>query len=67
MQIPLEYQLPEKPEEWTTYEVPEEYFAKSKEHEDKIMVARYTFIKPELTFMHIQKVAKLLDQYYFHI
>lgn len=31
------------------------------------MVAKYTFIKPELTFLHMQKVAKLLEQYYFHI
>ena len=31
------------------------------------MVARFTFIKPELTFLHIQKVAKLLEQYYFHV
>ena len=67
MQIPLEYSLPEKPEEWTSYEVPEAYFQQSEEHEDKIMVAKYTFIKPELTFCHIQKVAKLLDQHYFHI
>ena len=67
LQIPLEYTLPEKPEEWTTFEVPAPYYAKSDEHEDKLMVGKYTFIKPELTFLHIQKVAKLLDQYYFHI
>ena len=67
MQIPVEYTLPEKPEEWTTFEVPAPYYAKSDEHEDKLMVGKYTFIKPELTFLHIQKVAKLLDQYYFHI
>lgn len=67
MQIPIEFSLPEKPEGWTNYEVPEAYYAKSDEHEDKIMVAKYTFIKPELTFCHIQKIAKLLDQYYFHI
>lgn len=45
--------MPEKPEEWTTYEVPDAYYEKSEEHEDKIMVAKYTFIKPELTFSHI--------------
>ena len=67
MQIPLDFALPEKPEDWTTYEVPEQYYAKSGEHEDKVMVAKYTFIKPELTYLHMQKVAKLLEQHYFHI
>ena len=67
MQIPLEFSLPERPEDWIEYDVPQEYYAKSDEHEDKIMVAKFTFVKPELTFLHLQKVAKLLDQYYFHI
>lgn len=31
------------------------------------MVAKYTFVKPELTFLHMQKLAKVLEQHYFHI
>lgn len=31
------------------------------------MVAKYTFIKPELTFSHMQRLAKMLEQYYFHV
>ena len=67
MQIPIEHTLPEKPEDWIDYEIPEAYFTKSDQHEDKIMVAKFTFIKPELTFAHIQKLANLLEQYYFHV
>ena len=67
MQIPLEHILPDKPEEWTSFELPDKYYEYSAEHEDKIMVAKYTFVKPELTYLHLQKVAKLLDQHYFHI
>ena len=61
MQIPLDFTLPEKPEDWIDYELPEQYYAKSDQHEDKIMVAKYTFIKPELTFAHMQKLAKMLE------
>lgn len=53
MQVPSEFSLPEKPEEWSTYKLPDQYFTHSDEHEDKIMVARFTFVKPELTFMHL--------------
>jgi hypothetical protein len=31
------------------------------------MVSKYTFIKPELTFLHLRKVATVLDEHYFHI
>ena len=61
MQVPIEFTLPEKPEEWTNYALPNDYYLKSNEHEDKIMVAKYTFVKPELTFLHMQKLAKVLE------
>jgi len=67
MQVPLEHSLPEKPEDWVNFEVPGEYYTRSTEHEDKIMVAKYTFVKPELTFLHLKKVATLLEEHYFHI
>ena len=67
MQVPLEHSLPEKPEDWAGFEVPGAYYTRSGEHEDKIMVAKYTFVKPELTFLHLSKVAALLEAHYFHI
>ena len=36
-------------------------------HEDKIMVAKWTFLKPELTFLHLKKVAELLESHYFSV
>ena len=67
MQIPLEFKLPDKPEDWINFEVPKEYYTRSAEHEDKIMVAKFTFVKPELTFLHLKKVATLLEDHYFHV
>ena len=67
MQIPLDFKLPEKPEDWVNFEVPKEYYTKSAEHEDKIMVAKFTFVKPELTFLHLKKIATLLEEHYFHV
>ena len=31
------------------------------------MVAKWTFIKPELTFFHLQNVYQLLEDHYFTI
>ena len=31
------------------------------------MVAKFTFVKPELTFLHLKKVAALLEDHYFHV
>jgi hypothetical protein len=31
------------------------------------MVAKWTFVKPELTYLHLQKVADLLEQHYFSV
>lgn len=57
--------MPEKPEEWTNFEVPEPYFTKSNGHEDKIMVAKWTFLKPELTYLHLKQICGLLEEHYF--
>ena len=51
--IPVKFYLPEKPEEWVYFQAPEALLNKSKGHEDKLMVAKWTFIKPELTFFHL--------------
>jgi hypothetical protein len=58
--IPVKFNLPEKAEEWTSFVPPEQLYSKSKGHEDKIMVAKWTFIKPELTFYHLQNIVQLL-------
>lgn len=63
--IPIKYTLPEKPEDWTNFTVPDALVAKSKGHEDKLMIAKWTFIKPELTFYHMQNVASILEDHYF--
>jgi hypothetical protein len=31
------------------------------------MVSKWTFIKPELTFMHINNITTLLEEHYFHL
>ena len=49
------------PEKWSDFEVPEELTKRANGHEDKIMVAKWTFVKPELTYMHLKRVANLLE------
>lgn len=53
--------MPEKPEDWVAAELPDKFFTLAESHEDKIMVAKYTFVKPELTFLHLKKIADLLE------
>jgi hypothetical protein len=31
------------------------------------MVAKWTFVKPELTYLHLKKVAELLEHHYFSV
>ena len=65
--IPTVHALPEKPEDWVSFTLPAEFGAKAAVHEDKIMISRYSFMKPELTLYHIQNVLKLLEDHYFSI
>ena len=65
--IPVVHALPEKPEDWVNFSLPEEFRAKAQGHEDKIMISKYTFMKPELSLYHLQNVLKLLDEHYFSI
>lgn len=65
MQIPQEFVMPDKPEDWVATELPDKFLALTESHEDKIMVAKFTFVKPELTFLHLKKIADLLEQHYF--
>ena len=36
-------------------------------HEDKIMVAKWTFSKPELTYTFLMNLIKILEDHYFTI
>lgn len=65
--VPTKFVLPEKPEDWINFSVPEPLLAKSNGHEDKLMVSKWTFIKPELTFFHLENVASILEEHYFSI
>jgi hypothetical protein len=40
---------------------------KSQGHEDKLMVSKWTFIKPELTYFHLQNIAGILEDHYFSV
>lgn len=53
--------MPEKPEDWTDYELPQEIKEKGDGHEDKVMIGKWTFSKPELTYLHLKKLADILE------
>lgn len=57
--------MPEKPDDWVSFDLPQKFFNFTESHEDKIMIAKYTFVKPELTFVHLKRIADLLEQHYF--
>jgi hypothetical protein len=67
IQVPQEHSLPEKAEDWVKFDLPAPLVEKLQGHEDKIMVAKWTFLKPELTFLHLKKVAELLESHYFSV
>jgi hypothetical protein len=53
--------LPEKPEEWCNFELPAEFAKRCENHEDKVMIGKWTFMKPELTYLHLKKLSEILD------
>ena len=63
----MKFHLPEKPEEWSSFEIPAEFGDKAGTHEDKVMIAKWTFLKPELTYLHIKKICGLLEDQYFSV
>jgi len=60
--VPNKYALPEKAEEWINFVVPESLLPKSASHEDKMMVSKWSFIKPELTYYHLVNIANILEK-----
>ena len=67
VQIPSKFDLPENPEEWVNFEPPQEFIDLSKQHEDKNMIAKWAFQKPEITLYHVNNIIQLLDYHYLHI
>lgn len=65
--IPQKFTLPEKPEDWTGFFIPEVLMTRAQGHEDKLMVAKWTFIKPELTLWHLLNIANILEDHLFSI
>jgi hypothetical protein len=65
--VPNKYALPEKAEEWINFVVPESLLPKSASHEDKMMVSKWSFIKPELTYYHLVNIANILEDHYFSV
>lgn len=65
--MPNKYALPEKPEDWINFAVPDTLLAKSQGHEDKMMVSKWSFIKPELTYFHLVNIANILEEHYFSV
>lgn len=65
--IPIEHTLPEKPEDWAHFHLPALFAEHARAHEDKIMISRISFAKPELTLYHLRNVYKLLEDHYFTI
>lgn len=61
IQIPMNFTMPEKLEDWTTYEWPLELIQKGADHEDKVMIGKWTYAKPELTYLHLKKLADILE------
>jgi len=59
--------LPEKPEEWCNFELPPEFTKRCENHEDKVMIGKWTFMKPELTYLHLKKLADILEAQYFSV
>lgn len=65
IQIPPTLTMPEKLEDWTTYEIPQEFMVKGLDHEDKVMIGKWTYSKPELSYLHLKKLADILESQLF--
>ncbi len=65
--VPNKHALPEKPEDWIAFALPEALLSKCQGHEDKMMVSKWTFVKPELTYYHLQNLANVLEDHYFSV
>lgn len=65
--VPQKQALPEKPDDWVSFILPEAFAQKAAGHEDKLMVSKWTFVKPELTYWHLLNVAQVLEDHFFTV
>jgi hypothetical protein len=65
--IPATFLMPEKLEDWATFELPQEMLSKGDTHEDKVMIGKWTYMKPELSYLHLKKIADVLEGQVFSV
>lgn len=47
--------------------MPSEFAQKGLVHEDKVMIGKWTYSKPELTYLHLKKLAEILESQLFSL
>lgn len=67
VQLPEIVTLPEKADDWILWETPKQVVDLAKKHEDKTMIAKWAFQKPELTYYHVKNIMKILEDHYLMI
>lgn len=67
VELPSFFDMPENPESWVQFEPHEELLDLCKKHEDKTMIAKWAFQKPEITLYHLSQVLEILEAHYLHI
>lgn len=67
VEMPQLHELPETPEGWVNFEPNEELIKMCEKHEDKSMIAKWAFQKPEITLFHVGHILDLLESHYLHI
>jgi len=67
VELPTTFDFPDTPENWINFEPHEELIDLCKKHEDKTMIAKWAFQKPEITLYHLGQILDLLESHYFHI
>lgn len=65
--MPSTLEFPETPEAWIKFEPTNEFLDHCKKHEDKTMIAKWAFQKPEITLYHINNIIQILEHHYLHI
>jgi hypothetical protein len=67
VELPALYSCPEMSDDWVKFEPHQELIELIKKHEDKTMIAKWAFQKPEITLHHVNQVLYHLESHYLHI
>jgi len=67
IELPVAFTYPENAEQWVEFEPHQELYDLCKKHEDKTMIAKWAFQKPEITLYHINQTLYLLEAHYLHL